>query len=45
MVSDSRNRIKWILTSFSVVTNPVGVPGMLKEAMPMIKATSIRESD
>ncbi len=45
MVSDSGNRIETILTSYSVVTNPFGVPGMLKETMPMIKAISIRESD
>ncbi len=42
MVSDSGNRMDTIVTSFSVVTNPVGVPGMLKETMPMIKATSRR---
>jgi hypothetical protein len=45
MVSDSGNRIETIITSFSVVTSPFGVPGMLKETMPMIKATSVRESD
>ncbi len=45
MVSDSGSRMDTIVTSFSVVTNPVGVPGMLKETMPMIKATSIRQSD
>ncbi len=42
MVSDSGSRMDTIVTSFSVVTNPVGVPGMLKETMPMIKATSRR---
>ena len=45
MVSDSGNRIETIITSFSVVSSPFGVPGMLKETMPMVKATSIRESD
>jgi hypothetical protein len=45
MASDSGNRIKWIITSFSVVTGPFGVAGMLKESMPMIKTISVRESD
>src|SRR5712692_1260648 len=45
MVSDSGNRIDTIITSLSFVTSPFGVPGMLKETMPLIKATSIRESD
>jgi hypothetical protein len=45
MVSDSGNRIETIITSFSVVSSPFSVPGMLKETMPMVKATSIRESD
>jgi hypothetical protein len=45
MVSDSGNRIDTIITSLSFVTSPFGVPGMLKETMPMNKATSIRESD
>ena len=45
MVSDSGNRIDTIVTSFSVLTSPFGVPGMLKETMPLIKATSIRESE
>ena len=45
MVSDSGNRIDTILTSFSMVTSPFGVAGSIKETMPMVKATSIRESD
>jgi len=45
MVSDSGNRIETITTSLSFVTSPFGVPGMLKETMPMVKATSIRQSD
>src|SRR5713226_2291647 len=45
MVSDSGNRIETIITSLSFVTSPFGVPGMLKETMPMVKATSIRQSD
>ena len=45
MASDSGNRIKWIITSFSVVTSPFGVAGMLKESMPMIRTISVRESD
>jgi hypothetical protein len=45
MVSDSGNSIETILTSFSVVTSPFGVAGMLKETMPVNKATSIRESN
>jgi hypothetical protein len=45
MVSDSGNRIETITTSLSFVTSPFGVPGMLKETMPVNKATSIRESD
>ena len=45
MVSDSGNRIDTIVTSFSVLTSPFGVPGMLKETMPLNKATSIRESE
>ena len=44
MVSDSGNRIDTIITSFSVVTSPFGVAGMLKETMPAIKLTSVRES-
>ncbi len=42
MVSDSGNRIETIITSLSFVTSPFGVPGMLKETMPMVKATSRR---
>jgi hypothetical protein len=45
MVSDSGNRIDAIVTSFSMVTSPFGVAGSMKETMPAIKATSIRESD
>src|SRR5229473_226486 len=45
MVSDSGNSIETIITSLSFVTSPFGVPGMLKETMPMVKATSIRQSD
>jgi hypothetical protein len=45
MVSDSGNRIETIIMSFSVVTNPFGVAGMVKETMPMIKTTYIRQSD
>ena len=45
MVSDSGNRIETIVTSFSGVTGAFGVAGMIKETMPLIKATSIRESD
>jgi hypothetical protein len=43
MVSDSGNRMDSIVTSFSVVTSPFGLAGELKETMPLIKATSIRE--
>jgi hypothetical protein len=45
MVSDSGNRIETIITRFSVVTNAFGVAGMVKETMPVNKATSVRESD
>jgi hypothetical protein len=45
MVSDSGNRIDAIVTSLSMVTSPFGVAGSMKETMPAIKATSIRESD
>jgi len=45
MVSDSGNRIDTIVTSFSVVTSPFGVAGSTKETMPVVKATSIRQSD
>jgi hypothetical protein len=45
MVSDSGNRINNIVTSLSFVTSPFGVPGMLKETTPMIKTTSVRQSD
>ena len=45
MVSDSANRIETILTSISGVTSPFGVAGSMKETMPLIKTTSIRESD
>ena len=45
MVSDSGNRIDAIVTSFSMVTSPFGVAGSMKETMPAIKATSIRESE
>jgi hypothetical protein len=45
MVYDSGNRMDTIVTGFSVVTNPFGVAGMLKETMPAVKYTSIRESD
>jgi len=45
MVADSGNRIDAIVTSFSMVTSPFGVAGSMKETMPAIKATSIRESD
>ncbi len=44
MVSDSGNRIETIITSLSFVNSPFGVPGMLKETMPMVKATSRRRS-
>jgi hypothetical protein len=43
MVSDSGNRIDSIITSFSVVSSPFGLAGELKETMPVVKATSIRE--
>jgi hypothetical protein len=45
MVSDSGNRIETITTSVSFVTSPFGVPGMLKETMPVNKTTSVRESE
>ena len=45
MVSDSGNRIDAIVTSFSLVTSPFGVAGSVKETMPAVKATSIRQSD
>jgi hypothetical protein len=45
MVSDSGNRIETITTSVSFVTSPFGVPGMLKETMPVNKTISVRESD
>jgi hypothetical protein len=45
MVSDSGNRIDTIVTSFSVVTSPMGEAGSMKETMPVNKATSIRQSD
>ena len=45
MVSDSGNRIDAIVTSFSMVTSPFGVAGSMKETMPAIKFTSIREPD
>jgi hypothetical protein len=45
MVSDSGNRIDAIVTSFSMVTSPFGAAGSIKETMPAIKLTSIRESD
>jgi hypothetical protein len=45
MVSDSGNRIETITTSVSMVTGAFGVTGMLKETMPVNKATSIREPD
>jgi hypothetical protein len=45
MVSDSGNRIDAIVTSFSMATSPFGVAGSMKETMPAIKTTSIRESD
>ena len=45
MVSDSGNRIDAIVTSFSMVTSPFGAAGSMKETMPTIKATSVRESD
>jgi hypothetical protein len=45
MVSDSGNRIENILTNFSTITSPFGVGGSVKETMPIIKATFIRESD
>jgi hypothetical protein len=45
MVSDSGNRIDAIVTSFSMVTSPFGVAGSMKETVPAIKFTSIREPD
>ena len=45
MVSDSGNRIDAIVTSFSLATSPFGVAGSVKETMPAVKATSIRQSD
>ena len=45
MASDSGNRIDAIVTSLSMVTSPFGVAGSMKETMPAIKFTSIREPD
>jgi hypothetical protein len=45
MVSDWGNRIEAIVTSFSVVTSPFGVAGMLKETMPVNRTISIRQPD
>jgi hypothetical protein len=45
MVSDSGNRIDTIVTSFSVVTSPLGEAGSMKETMPVNEATSVRQSD